>query len=129
MTSVTLWFPLSKVLDLAEQAMAAPGHSRSPFDDPSSPESMARVVYALGHGPETHWDHGAPLGDDFAEYLDLTEDFDGHTLIDLIRTYAARNGWFAITVSPRRFEMMFRRAARTLTPSSGTNHRPSRRVG
>ncbi|MFG3621276.1 hypothetical protein [Nocardia sp. NPDC047654] len=157
MPSVTLWFPLSKVIDLAEHAMAAPGHTRSPFDDPGpavpsliwvkdqgihlmsngiprqpgepgSPEGMARVVYALGHGPKTHWDHGAPLGDDFAEYLDLTEDFDGHTLIDLVRTYAARNGWFAITVSPSSFEMMFSPTAPTLTPSSGANHRPSRRV-
>ncbi|WP_181722926.1 DUF3085 domain-containing protein [Nocardia gipuzkoensis] len=155
MTSVTLSFPLSKVLDLAEHAMAAPGHSRSPYDDPSptvpsliwvkdegiylmsngiprqpgepgSPEGSARVVYALGHGPETHWDHGEPLGDDFAEYLDLTEDFDGHTLIELIRTYAARNGWLSITISPSSFDMMFSPTAPAAIPPSGGDHRSSR---
>ncbi|MBF6339818.1 DUF3085 domain-containing protein [Nocardia abscessus] len=158
MTSVTLWFPLSKVIDLAEHAMAAAGHSRSPYDDPGpavpsliwvkdegiylmsngiprqpghpgSPAGMARVVYALGHGPETHWHHGEPLGDDFSEYLDLTEDFDGHPFIELIRTHAAMNDWFSITVSPSNFAMMFSPTPPAAFPLSGGDHRSSRGAG
>ncbi|MBF6341302.1 DUF3085 domain-containing protein [Nocardia abscessus] len=154
MTSVTLWFPLPKVLDLAEHAMAAPGHSRSPYDDPGpavpsliwvkdqgiylmsnglprqpgepgTQEGRARVVYALDHGPGTHWIHGEPLGDDFAEYLDLSQNYDGHTLIELIRTSAAVNDWFCITVSPRSFEMMFSPTAPAPNPLSGGDHRRS----
>ncbi|MCC3328318.1 hypothetical protein [Nocardia abscessus] len=153
MTSVALWFPMSQVIVFAEHAMAANEHSRSPYADPGpavpsliwvkdhgiylmsngiprqpgetgSPAGSARVVYALDHGPGAHRIHGEPLGHDFVEYLDLTEDFDGHTLIELIRTYAAGNGWLSITVSPSSFAMMFSPTAPTLNPSSGT-HRPT----
>ncbi|MFF7941552.1 DUF3085 domain-containing protein [Nocardia gamkensis] len=158
MASVALWFPLSKVLDLAEHAMAASEHSRSPYADPGpavpsliwvkdhgiylmsngiphqpgepdSPDYQAHMVYALDHGPGTHWDHGEPLGDDFVEYLDLTENFDGHTLIERIRAYAAVNGWLSITVSAKRFTLMFSPTAPTPTPSSGPDQHPPRGVG
>ncbi|MGQ4616288.1 DUF3085 domain-containing protein [Nocardia sp. R7R-8] len=157
MTSVALWFPLSQVIALAEHAMAATEYSRPPYADPGpampsliwvndhgiylmsngiphqpgepdSPDYQARVVYALDHGPATHWDHGEPLGDDFIEYLDLTENVDGHTLIELIRAYAAVNGWLSITVSPSSFTMMFSPTAPT-TPLSDADRRPSQGVG
>ncbi|MFI5540672.1 DUF3085 domain-containing protein [Nocardia sp. NPDC051900] len=158
MASVALWFPLSKVIDLAEHAMAASQHSRCPYADPGpavpsliwvkdhgiylmsngiphqpgepdSPDYQAHVVYALDHGPGTHWNHGDPLGDDFVEYLDLTEDFDGHTLIELIRAYAAVNGWLSITVSTSSFTMMFSPTAPTPTPTSGADQHPPQGVG
>ncbi|MGY2087856.1 MULTISPECIES: hypothetical protein [Nocardia] len=102
MTSATLWFRRADVLELAEHAMAAVGHSLPPFDesavgspsliwvkddgiylvsnglprqpptDTDHPASKMHVVYAHGHGSGTHWHHGPPLGDDFVEYLPLT---------------------------------------------------------
>ncbi|MGW5218743.1 DUF3085 domain-containing protein [Nocardia sp. NPDC004085] len=158
MASVALWFPLSKVIDLAEHAMAASQHSRSPYagpgpavpsliwvkdhgiylmsngiphqpGEPDSPDYQAHVVYALDHGPETHWIHGDPLGDDFVEYLDLTENFDGHTLIELIHAYAAVNGWLSITVSTSSFAMRFSPTASTPTPSSGADQHPPQGEG
>lgn len=136
MPVVQLWFQLSKVIDLAEHAMAATEHSRSPYDDPGpavpsliwvkddgiylmsnaipgqpgepgSPENMARIVYAHGHGSGTHWSEGEPLGDDFAEYIDLTDPTPGGALIDLIRTYTAHDTWLVFTVSTHTFEMTF----------------------
>ncbi|MGY1947625.1 hypothetical protein [Nocardia asiatica] len=102
MTSVSLWFPLTDVLGLAEHAMNAPDHRHAPSDesatgtpsliwvrdngiylvsnglprqaptDTDPPDNIVHVVYAHGHGDGTHWHHGPPLGDDFIEYLPLT---------------------------------------------------------
>ncbi|WP_433204699.1 DUF3085 domain-containing protein [Nocardia sp. CA-107356] len=133
MSVVRLCFPLSKVIDLAEHAMAATEHSRSPYDDPrpavpsliwvkddgiylmsngiprqpGSPENTARIVYAHGHESGTHWCYGEPLGDDFVEYIDLTQATDAGALIDLIRSYAALDAWLVFTVSTGTFEMTF----------------------
>ncbi len=105
MTAVSLWFPRTDVLGLAEHAMAATNHSLPPFDesgvaspsliwvkdngiylvsnglprqaptDTDPPDNKMHVVYAHGHGDGTHWHHGPPLGDDFVEYLPLTAPF------------------------------------------------------
>lgn len=137
MSPVDLWFRVTDVVPLAEHAMTASEHAPAPYADPGPtppalfwvkdqgiyvlsngkprqpPESAgrpgeARVVYAHGHGPDTHWYGGDPLGDDFIESLSLTEPtLDGTTIIELIRDYAARDGWMVITVFDDRFETSF----------------------
>lgn len=110
--------------------MAAAEHSRSPYDDPApavpsliwvkddgiyltsngipaSSQNTARIVYAHGHESGTHWCSGEPLGDDFVEYIDLTQATDGAALIDLIRSYAALDAWLVFTVSTGTFEITF----------------------
>ncbi|WP_157978926.1 MULTISPECIES: DUF3085 domain-containing protein [Nocardia] len=137
MSLVDLWFRLADVAPLAEHAMTAPEHAPTPFAAPGPtgpalfwvkdrgvyvlsngkprqpPESggapgQARVVYAHGHEPGTHWYGGTLLGDDFVEALSLTEPtLDGTTIIALIRDYAARDGWMVFTVFADRFETSF----------------------
>ncbi|WP_280463158.1 hypothetical protein [Nocardia carnea] len=76
--------------------------------DPADPDSDPLSVHALGWGPGTGPEVGAtPVGgDDFHEYIDLTELYsDGHTLIGLIRDYTADNGWLIITAMPGRVQI------------------------
>ncbi|MEU1527111.1 hypothetical protein ABZ413_33475 [Nocardia rhamnosiphila] len=59
-------------------------------------------------------------GDDFHEYIDLTETYpDGHTLIGLIRDYAD-DGWLIVTAMPGRFEI----SLTTTLPGSGERGGP-----
>ncbi|MGN2634986.1 hypothetical protein ACTD5D_02085 [Nocardia takedensis] len=136
MTGAKLWFPRTDVLDLAEHAMAAAEHSLPPFDNtgvgsPSliwvkddgiylasnglprqarteadHPDSKMHVVYAHGHGYGAHWHHGPPLGDDFVEYLPLTESLgeDGAAFIDTLRGPDTA-AWLVITVYPNTFSV------------------------
>lgn len=76
--------------------------------DPDDPDSDPLSVHALGWGPGTGPAVGAtPVGgDDFHEYIDLTETFpSGRALIELIRDYATAGGWLIITAMPGRFEI------------------------
>ncbi|WP_280423704.1 hypothetical protein [Nocardia carnea] len=76
--------------------------------NPSVPDSDPMVVHALCWGPGTGPAIGStPVGgDDFHEYIDLTETYTGgHTLIGLIREYTADNAWLIITAMPGRFEI------------------------
>ncbi|MFI1919298.1 hypothetical protein [Nocardia sp. NPDC020380] len=78
--------------------------------DPSNPTGSSRVVYAHGWGSGTGPMIGdSPVGgDDFAEYITLTEQFNPtNRIIDLIRKYAPRDGWMVLTVKPGQFEISF----------------------
>ncbi|MEU1953392.1 hypothetical protein [Nocardia rhamnosiphila] len=88
--------------------------------EPGNPDSRPVVVHALGWGPGTGPAIGStPVGgDDFHEYIDLTETCpDGGTLVGLIRDYATVGGWLIITAMPGRFE---------ISPTTAT---PPRRSG
>lgn len=82
--------------------------------DPTDPDSDPLSVHALGWEPGTGPDIGlTPVGgDDFHEYLDLTEQYSGgHTLIGLIRDYTADDGWLVLTAMRGRFEISLTTAA------------------
>ncbi|WP_051030276.1 MULTISPECIES: DUF3085 domain-containing protein [Nocardia] len=132
MIKAPLWFRRTDVLELAEHAIAAPEHRQAygdespvgtpsliwvkddgiyllsnglpnqPRTDTDPPTNKMHVVYAHGHGPGTHWDHGAPLGDDFVEYLTLTEpDGDDSTsLLGLLRNPDDPAKWLVLTAQP-----------------------------
>lgn len=87
--------------------------------DPTKPEGMAQVAYAQGWGPGTGPELSAtPVGgDDFTEYVDLTEDVGGgYRLADLIAKYAALDGWMIFTVRPGQYVISF-------APSNPNSHR------
>lgn len=79
-------------------------------EDPHQSDGWARCAFAHGWGRGT-----GPLigetpvgGDDFAEFIDLTEPLpDGGTLIADIRTCAAADGWMIITAMPGQFAIGF----------------------
>ncbi|WP_194838769.1 DUF3085 domain-containing protein [Nocardia sp. XZ_19_369] len=77
--------------------------------DPTQPEGMAQVAYAQGWGPGTGPEiGGTPVGgDDFAEYIDLTEDLGDDQLSNLIHKYALLDGWMVFTVRPGQFDISF----------------------
>ncbi|WP_107657470.1 DUF3085 domain-containing protein [Nocardia suismassiliense] len=86
--------------------------------DPTQPEGKAQVAYAQdwfpGTGPDIGW---TPVGgDDFTEYIDLTQDIDGDRLGDLILKCAQLDGWMVLTVRPRQYEISFK-------PSNPNSHR------
>ncbi|WP_280445021.1 DUF3085 domain-containing protein [Nocardia brasiliensis] len=87
--------------------------------DPTRPGGTAQVAYAQGWGPGTGPELGStPVGgDDFTEYIDLTEDVGGgDQLSDLICKYAALDGWMIFTVRPGQFGISFE-------PSNPNSHR------
>ncbi|GAA5091446.1 DUF3085 domain-containing protein [Nocardia iowensis] len=78
--------------------------------DPTQPEGKAQVAYAQNWGPGTGPEIGyTPVGgDDFTEYIDLTQDvYSGDRLSDLIRKYAELDGWMIFTVGPGQFDISF----------------------
>ena len=54
--------------------------------DPAKPDGSSQVVYALGYDSYFNFTDTAVGGDDFAEYISLTDKQDGVTLIELIGT-------------------------------------------
>ncbi|WP_217441594.1 hypothetical protein, partial [Nocardia barduliensis] len=82
------------------------GLPRQARTEADPPDSKMHVVYAHGHGYGTHWNHGPPLGDDFVEYLPLTESFgeDGAAFIDTLRGPDTA-AWLVITVYPNTFSV------------------------
>lgn len=81
-----------------------PRQHRDPEDPASDPLSVHALGWGPGTGPAIGW---TPVGgDDFHEYIDLTEQYSGGpTLIGLIRDHAAGGGWLIITAMPGRFEI------------------------
>ncbi|MEV4158462.1 DUF3085 domain-containing protein [Nocardia salmonicida] len=80
--------------------------------DPAEPDGSSQVVYAVGYDSYFNFTDTAVGGDDFAEYISLTEDYDGITLIEMIRHHAARGGILNLTVRPAgTYEMSFSAAA------------------
>ncbi|MEV0297153.1 hypothetical protein [Nocardia sp. NPDC050710] len=81
-------------------------------------DGHALVSYALGWR-DSHTGLGAtPVGgDDFSEYLDLAEpEESGETLINLIREFAAHQGWLILTVETDTYTV----AVRTAGPPTRT---------
>lgn len=79
-----------------------------PTQRPLGPGLRSPVGACAGLGPGIEPAIGStPVGgDDFHEYIDLTETHsDGHTLIGLIREYTADNAWLVITAMSGRFEI------------------------
>ncbi|WP_327116637.1 DUF3085 domain-containing protein [Nocardia sp. NBC_01730] len=140
MASIELWFPLAEVGPIAEHAMTAQQHSRSPYEpadapavpslvwskdsgtylrsngiprqlpDSRQPDGMTRIVYAQGWGPGTESRLAdTPVGgDDFTEYLDLTEILSGGTtLAEAIHTCALLGGWMLFTVRAGQLDIGF----------------------
>ncbi|MBF6173604.1 hypothetical protein [Nocardia blacklockiae] len=136
MASIDLWFRAPEVLEITEHAMAALQHRPSLVDphaqtpslvwvkddgtyltssglprqlaDPPNPDGWAKVAFAIGWGQGTGPELGdTPVGgDDFAEYIDLTEPMPGGTtLFDAIRECAAINGWLVVTARPGQFDI------------------------
>ncbi|MGW6729617.1 DUF3085 domain-containing protein [Nocardia sp. NPDC055029] len=71
--------------------------------DPADPEGSSQVVYAAGYDSYFDFSATAVGGDDFAEYISLTEDHEGTTLIDMIRHHAAVGGILIVSVYPDGF--------------------------
>lgn len=68
--------------------------------DPTQPDGSSQVVYAVGYDSYFNFSDTAVGGDDFAEYISLTQDNDGITLIEMIRHHAARGGFLTLTMHP-----------------------------
>ncbi|WP_280222040.1 DUF3085 domain-containing protein [Nocardia neocaledoniensis] len=83
--------------------------------DPAKPEGSSKVVYAVGYEQYFDFSYTAVGGDDFAEYISLTEQQHGISLIAMIRHHAARGGIMIFTVHPGgRFDIEFSTAAASL---------------
>ncbi|MEU4418667.1 DUF3085 domain-containing protein [Nocardia salmonicida] len=68
--------------------------------DPAKPDGSSQVVYALGYDSYFNFTDTAVGGDDFAEYISLTDEQDGVTFIELIRHHAAHGGFLLLNVFP-----------------------------
>ncbi|GAD83419.1 DUF3085 domain-containing protein [Nocardia asteroides NBRC 15531] len=80
--------------------------------DPDNPESSSKVVYAVGYERYFDFSYTAVGGDDFAEYISLTEQQNRTSLIEMIRHHAASGGIMIFTVHPGgRYEIEFSTAA------------------
>ncbi|NKX91594.1 MULTISPECIES: DUF3085 domain-containing protein [Nocardia] len=81
--------------------------------DPTRPDGSSKVVYAVGYDNRSRFDFSGTAvgGDDFVEYIDLTESFDGVTLIELIRHHAAHRGILILTAYHGRFGISVSSAA------------------
>lgn len=71
--------------------------------DPDKPGGSSQVVYAAGYEQYFDFSYTAVGGDDFTEYISLTEDHDGTTLIDMIRHHAPLGGILIVSVFPDGF--------------------------
>ncbi|MFI5501166.1 hypothetical protein ACIA5E_19075 [Nocardia asteroides] len=82
------------------------------LSDPENPSGSSKVVYAFGY--ENHFDfsYTAVGGDDFTEFISLTEDHGGVRLIEMIRDHSARGGLLILNVYPNgTFDIEFSSAA------------------
>ncbi|TDP28414.1 DUF3085 domain-containing protein [Nocardia ignorata] len=81
--------------------------------DPTEPDGPPLVVHAVGYDNHSHFDFSGTAvgGDDFVEYIDLTESFDGVTLIEMIRYHAAHGGILILTAHFDSFTISFSSAA------------------
>ncbi|WP_157978846.1 MULTISPECIES: hypothetical protein [Nocardia] len=142
MSSIDLWFPLDQVWPIAEHAMAAPEHSWSPYDTENPPVpaliwAKDEGTYLLSNGRPRQLDPHRPGhsiichavgwtdshtglgttavgGDDFAEYIALTEhDETTPPLIDLIREFGPHHGWLILTVEPNKYTVAVQRPGPT----------------
>ncbi len=68
--------------------------------DPATPEGSSKVVYAVGYERYFDFSYTAVGGDDFAEYISLTEQQNGTSLIEMIRHHDADGGIMIFTVYP-----------------------------
>ncbi len=85
--------------------------------DPNRPGSSVICHPVDWTGSHTGLAQTAVGGDDFAEYLPLTDHPDSaEPLIDPIREFGSHNGWLIITVEPTRFTVTVARAVRPHAP-------------
>lgn len=83
--------------------------------DPDAPEGSSKVVYAVGYERYFDFSYTAVGGDDFAEYISLTAEQDGTSLIEMIRHHATGGGIMIFTVHPGgRYAIEFSSAASPL---------------
>ncbi|MEU3010050.1 DUF3085 domain-containing protein [Nocardia asteroides] len=68
--------------------------------DPDKPAGSSKVVYAVGYERYFDFSYTAVGGDDFSEYLSLTEQQNGTSLIEMIRHHGASGGIMIFTVHP-----------------------------
>ncbi|MEV0684768.1 DUF3085 domain-containing protein [Nocardia sp. NPDC050378] len=81
--------------------------------DPDKPDGPSKVAYAVGYDDRSHFNFSGTAvgGDDFVEYIDLTEPFSGVTLIQMIRHHAGHSGVLILTAHYGSFTMSFSSAA------------------